>query len=277
MKKNGKIVFWNEEKGFGFVLPDSDKNQIFIHISDFKNKARRPKLNDTVRYIVSTDKQGRACGKSVLLTGEQETKKNGGKNSIFTYIIVVPLILFAGGTLYTDRMPVALLFLYFTLSLTIFSVYAIGQSILLTKEQRIQKNGQKISLFTYIVILPFVLFAGWSFYTGSMPMVLVLLYFLLSLITFTAYAIDKSAAKKDKWRIPENTLHVLSIAGGWPGAMLAQKVLHHKTQKQNFLFVFRVTILLNVSLFLLLYTSYDSSSAQKTIQDIENFILDLLP
>ena len=49
----------------------------------------------------------------------------------------------------------------------------------------------------------------------------------LSCITFLAYAMDKSAAAKGAWRTPEKTLHVLAIAGGWPGALLAQQFLRH--------------------------------------------------
>ena len=49
----------------------------------------------------------------------------------------------------------------------------------------------------------------------------------LSCITFLAYAMDKSAAAKGAWRTPEKTLHVLALAGGWPGALLAQQFLRH--------------------------------------------------
>jgi uncharacterized membrane protein YsdA (DUF1294 family) len=37
-----------------------------------------------------------------------------------------------------------------------------------------------------------------------------------------------------KWRIKEDTLHVWSLAGGWPGAWFAQQVLRHKSRKESF-------------------------------------------
>jgi uncharacterized membrane protein YsdA (DUF1294 family) len=40
-------------------------------------------------------------------------------------------------------------------------------------------------------------------------------------------------------------LHLIALAGGWPGALLAQKVLRHKSSKQSFQVVFWVTVLLN--------------------------------
>ena len=74
-------------------------------------------------------------------------------------------------------------------------------------------------------------------------------YFGMSVVTVFAYAFDKSAAVYGLWRTAENTLHLLSLAGGWPGALLAQQLLRHKTKKQSFVFAFWVTVLLNVGAF----------------------------
>lgn len=49
-----------------------------------------------------------------------------------------------------------------------------------------------------------------------------------------AYARDKRAAIKHEWRTSERTLHLWALAGGWPGALLAQRVYHHKTRKRRF-------------------------------------------
>lgn len=53
-----------------------------------------------------------------------------------------------------------------------------------------------------------------------------------------AYAMDKSAAVGGGWRIRESRLHLLALVGGWPGALLAQQVLRHKTSKAGFRGVF---------------------------------------
>jgi len=70
----------------------------------------------------------------------------------------------------------------------------------------------------------------------------------VSLLTFVVYAMDKSAAKNGNWRIKESTLHLLSFLGGWPGALLAQQKLRHKSIKQPFQFIFWLTVFLNVGL-----------------------------
>lgn len=71
-----------------------------------------------------------------------------------------------------------------------------------------------------------------------------LLYCLLmSLFMYGLYWHDKSRAQSQGWRVPETTLHVFALVGGWPGAYLAQRHLRHKTSKKMFQLVFWVTIL----------------------------------
>jgi uncharacterized membrane protein YsdA (DUF1294 family)/cold shock CspA family protein len=83
---------------------------------------------------------------------------------------------------------------------------------------------------------------------GFRPPVLVA-YIGLSLAAFMLYAFDKSAAVSGRWRTAENTLHFFALAGGWPGALLAQQVLRHKTSKPDFIGVFWITVALNVAAF----------------------------
>jgi len=80
------------------------------------------------------------------------------------------------------------------------------------------------------------------------------LYLGLSLATFVVYAVDKRAARTGRQRVPENTLHVLALAGGWPGAIVAQQALRHKTAKRSFRRVFWVTVTANVIGFVALTT-----------------------
>ncbi len=84
------------------------------------------------------------------------------------------------------------------------------------------------------------------FFKYLKPIILIL-YLLLSLITFFLYWRDKIKAKNDKWRTPEKRLHFFSLVGGWPGALIAQRWLHHKSRKLSFLSLFYVTVILNIS------------------------------
>ena len=56
---------------------------------------------------------------------------------------------------------------------------------------------------------------------------------------------DKAAARQGRWRTPESTLHTLALVGGWPGALVAQRVFRHKTTKQPFRTIFWFTVVAN--------------------------------
>ena len=81
----------------------------------------------------------------------------------------------------------------------------------------------------------------------SLPLIIVMGYIAVSLITFLAYAIDKSAARTGRWRTKETTLHLFALLGGWPGAFYAQHSLRHKISKGEFKKVFWLTVLVNIS------------------------------
>jgi len=65
----------------------------------------------------------------------------------------------------------------------------------------------------------------------------------LSIFAFFAYRSDKRRAEAGKWRVPESTLHIIEILGGWPGAFLAQRQFRHKTSKVSFQIIFWIIIM----------------------------------
>lgn len=105
-----------------------------------------------------------------------------------------------------------------------------------------------IPAFGVVLLLGYVL--------GHPPRWLLWSYIGFSTLTFIAYALDKSAAQKGEWRTSEQTLHLLSLAGGWPGALLAQQMLRHKSAKQEFRSVFWFTVGLNVVGFMFIASPY---------------------
>ncbi len=66
---------------------------------------------------------------------------------------------------------------------------------------------------------------------------------LSSLIAFVAHGRDKRAARLGRRRTPERTLHLLELIGGWPGALLAMTVFHHKTRKASYFLVTALIVL----------------------------------
>lgn len=188
MLVKGKIVQWDDVKGFGFIQPLLQGERVFLHINATQNRGRRPVIGDVVTYQLGKDTKGRVQAQKVTFAGEKR-KIRRAKTSA--------------------RWPLVVVLGFFAMLLT-------------------------ASLLT------------------TLPLYIVLLYAVLSLLTFFCYWRDKQRAQTDKWRTAESTLHLLSLFGGWPGALLAQNYLRHKSQKRAFLAVFYLLLLVNLLILIVL-------------------------
>ncbi len=101
----------------------------------------------------------------------------------------------------------------------------------------------------YAPILLFAAMYAYATFAWSMPLWVGAVYLVASAACFCAYALDKSAARAGRRRTPESTLLMLGLACGWPGAVLAQQWLRHKSAKQSFRLPFHVTVALNLLAF----------------------------
>ena len=200
----GKIKFWNDDKGYGFISSDNGGKDVFLHIKAFKRYSRRPEIGQIVSYETISDK-GRLRVANVHYMEEKSSSSFG-------------------------------------------------------------LNVDTLSVIAAIIFLIGILLAA---YIGKVPKFTVALYFGASIVTFIAYALDKSAAKQSGWRTKEDTLHLFALVGGWPGAIIAQQKFHHKTKKESFRSVFWVTVVLNCGG--LLWFSRPGS-VQKTIDFMDKFL-----
>ncbi len=86
---------------------------------------------------------------------------------------------------------------------------------------------------------------------------------LASALAIVLYWWDKRLARKnagpssDRYqRIPERTLLVVSLIGGWPGAWWASQKFRHKTQKRSFRVRFWIAVLINVAVIMAVLVSF---------------------
>jgi uncharacterized membrane protein YsdA (DUF1294 family)/cold shock CspA family protein len=125
-----------------------------------------------------------------------------------------------------------------------------------------KKASKKSSKTAMLFAVVFLATIGASTLTGHLSGILFVGYVALSLITFFAYAIDKSAAQKGDWRTSEGTLLFLGLAGGWPGALIAQESLRHKSKKTSFRAEFWVTVLVNCAALVWAHTESGKAAIQ---------------
>lgn len=140
----------------------------------------------------------------------------------------------------------------------------VGQAIKLTikEPQRGKPVGESITLlgnkvrrkklptrsFTWAMIALTALLAAWLVSYQIVASSVLIYYGVLSLVSLSCYLLDKRAARKDLWRFKERNLQLVALLGGWPGALLGQGLLRHKTSKLYFLSTFYCIVLLHLAL-----------------------------
>ncbi|MHA0988866.1 DUF1294 domain-containing protein [Enterobacter ludwigii] len=104
-----------------------------------------------------------------------------------------------------------------------------------------------LNRFCYLLLL---IAAIGSLFT-SHPFILWLL--LINVLTLAMYGADKMAARRAMRRVPEATLLVFGLIGGWLGAIIGQQLFRHKTQKQPFKTYFIVSVIVSISAMVAVY------------------------
>lgn len=67
------------------------------------------------------------------------------------------------------------------------------------------------------------------------PLTILTIYLIfMNLLAFLLMGLDKSKARRNRWRIPEKTLFLSAILGGSIGAILGMQVFRHKTKHASF-------------------------------------------
>jgi uncharacterized membrane protein YsdA (DUF1294 family)/cold shock CspA family protein len=177
----GRVSVWNDDRGFGFIEPESGGDRAFFHISGVVHGAPRPSVGDFVSYemAVSPDGKARAVG--------------------------------------------------------------VGPAGLTAVSNALMSKRVALSVAS-ILVFPLL---WWLAALGKFPLILFWVFTGMSAVTFIRYGFDKWAAKREEQRTPEKTLQLCALLGGWPGALLAQQVFHHKSSKRSFQVTFWCMVALN--------------------------------
>lgn len=80
MRDQGRLVDWNDEKGFGFIQPnDVTKDHVFLHIKDFARPGPRPIVGCALEYQVQVDGHGRYRAIQVIYLTASQAKASQSK------------------------------------------------------------------------------------------------------------------------------------------------------------------------------------------------------
>lgn len=138
-------------------------------------------------------------------------------------------------------------------------------------ERRKQKKKSTVSLAVMIAFC-FLAFLSMAVFTNSFPIEIFYLIVAASLVAIVLYAKDKWAAVHGRWRVHESTLHAVALGGGWPGALIAQALFNHKRSKRRFIIAFWITVIVNSSLVLWIFTGRNGAQSAAVIAAIKNAV-----
>ena len=104
----GKLVRWNDGKGFGFIESDNVKGDIFIHISAVSRMSRRPVVGDVIHYQVHTDNDGKKRAVNAKIQGVSEAQSNVKRkvakiksgSGLLSKIVAIIFLMFVGSVIY---------------------------------------------------------------------------------------------------------------------------------------------------------------------------------
>lgn len=66
IKIKGRVKFYNEGRGFGFLMTD-DGRDVFMHISEWVDLINYPSIGDKVQFIQERGRDGRPCAAKIEL------------------------------------------------------------------------------------------------------------------------------------------------------------------------------------------------------------------
>ena len=210
----GRIRHWDDDKGFGFIQPVAGGDDVFAHISAMRGD-RRPTAGDQVLFVAGRDERGRLRAEHLRLAGELAIDK--------------PQIRVKARAVAPSRKARP----------------APTRAAKAGKRQpsvALRNPIAKWVIFAALCGLPLLGALHWLAGGVMWPL---LLYPLASVLCFFLYWHDKSSAQQGRRRTPEKTLHLVELAGGWPGALVAQQVLRHKTRKASYQLVCWATVVLH--------------------------------
>lgn len=209
MESRGQLRSWNDQKGFGFIRPEQGGDEVFAHISAMRG-TRRPVQGDRVLYLSEPDRSGRARATHIRLDAPMSLDEPAIRRKPATPKPAA------------TRAPKPRV-----------------------SAPRSRRGGHRQPLLKLLglLLLGILPALGMLKLAGQGVQWPVLAYAAASLLAFVLYLHDKRRAMHSGWRTPEARLHMVELAGGWPGALVAQQLLRHKTRKLSFQLTFWLIVL----------------------------------
>jgi uncharacterized membrane protein YsdA (DUF1294 family)/cold shock CspA family protein len=249
MERRGRLTRWEDARGYGFITPDDGGAPVFLHIKALGRFEFRPEAGMRLAFITLHGPQGPYAAKASV---EQDAR---GVPAPAAPAARAPVTRPPTPRPSAPRPPAA------DDDMRGHEVRRPAQRRppLPGKAAQVRRSrpdggqGPRHFFSTSFLLGLSCAGLGAAIWWWRVPPWVALVYLMMSLATLTAYAIDKDAARMRRWRTSEQTLLMLGLLGGWPGALVAQRTLRHKTSKTSFQLAFTMTVFANVAGFVWLF------------------------
>ena len=155
----GRVTVWKEDRGFGFIDPNSGGDRVFFHISDMSRGAGRPSVGVDVIYQLRKGSNGKLRAVEVAQTGTPVRSRVPTKTveqprgvslsrvvlSILS-ILVFPLLLWLVNK---QWLPLDFLWAFLGSSIVALTLYGIDKSASKRSARRIPESWLHMSAFFF--------------------------------------------------------------------------------------------------------------------------------
>lgn len=233
--REGRLVRWNQQKGFGFIRPSDGGKDVFVHITSLAGQ-NTPQIGSVWVFSAANDPNGRGLR---VVKAVPATDQAGGHRD-------EPAAVSSPRVDQRRTGPAAR--------------QSSGHRARQREPDRTERRSKRSAARKDQTLVPLTL--GWRTWMVASAALFCLIgaattfgstgwmlavYPLMSLVAYFMYAQDKLIAIRGGWRIPESSLHMVELLGGWPGAYMAQQTMRHKTVKQPYQAIYWIIVASHVA------------------------------
>lgn len=225
MRYSGTLAQWNDERGFGWIEADEGGERVFVHIRAFEPRPpadQRPHTGQRLQFGVGMDGGKKRAQQVAWRQNAPAAPANASPSR------QQPLR--NGSRAHERQKP--------------------------RRHSSTDASFRASSRWSYGALLLWLGLMVFAALLWGVPRLIWLAYIVMSLTTFMAYWRDKWAAQQGQWRTSEKTLQTFALICGWPGGVLAQQWLRHKSSKASFQATFWLVAVINVAAVLWLCSPY---------------------